>query len=244
MKALLPTPRQPKQRIPTGSSKKSIKPWPPVALLSCLKRRAASVHAAPTVGAADRASKGQDEWYRASYAVFMPQKSGDPASPAELLKRVACAYSWVPTIARADPRTHFHEMQLAVAKVRDVERRTPYSAARVRKARKHLVRTFQRALMIDDNSDSTVIASKVMHFWHPDLAPMIDTNVAKAWKSLKPASVWLRALKDAGNPQLRTISSQPTLDQYLAYWEIAYKLRECGGGIDYHALDQLLFRLA
>jgi len=29
-----------------------------------------------------------------------------------------------------------------------------------------------------------VIASKIVHFWHAELAPMIDVNVANAWKDI------------------------------------------------------------
>jgi hypothetical protein len=183
MKGPLPTPRPSKRGVSTPPPKVILEQLSRFTLLAKLKRISALTHTSHALAAADKALKGPDVWYRASYDFFMSRQNRDPASTTEFLKRVAYAYSWVPTIARADPRTHFVKVQIAVEQVRDAESRIPYSIERVRKARSNLLKTVQRALMIDDDNGATVVASKVMHFWDRKLAPMIDTNIAQAWKT-------------------------------------------------------------
>jgi hypothetical protein len=89
-----------------------------------------------------------------------------------------------------------------------------------------------------------VIASKILHFWHAELAPMIDVNVAKAWKDLTPASLWADVLSASGDSEVLSISESPTIEEYLSYWEFAYRLRQFPGGPTYRNLDQRLFFFA
>ncbi len=145
---------------------------------------------APSLKAIQKATKkgalvGPDAWYQASYDIFMPRTNFDPASAAEFLRRVAYAYSWAPTIARADPRKNFVNVKGRIEYLRNVERRTPYQPDAVRLVRKLAISSVQRALHISDDKGAVVIVSKVLHFWDFELAPMIDANIARAWKTMR-----------------------------------------------------------
>ena len=84
-----------------------------------------------------RKLQGTDLWYRASYNVFASPEHKDPSSATEFLHRVAYAYSWVATIAKADPIPHFVRVKSAVRKVRRAESQIPYSLFSVRTAREN-----------------------------------------------------------------------------------------------------------
>ena len=87
------------------------------------------------------------------------------------------------------------------------------------------------------STDHSVVAvSKVLHFWNPELAPMIDANVVVGLKAL-PDSTWKGFKKDIlGDVRKR---------RYLWYWELAFQLRaSCQTKpVGYRMLDELLFQL-
>jgi hypothetical protein len=185
---------------------------------------------------------GTDAWYQGSYSVFTASPPTEPASAEEFLRIVACAYSWVATIPDADPRPHFDSVRAAIEHVTEVEANSSNDIQKVRNARASAIQKVKDALGIASVEGSVVITSKVLHFWRPSLAPMIDVNVATAWKELADIDErWTAALQGSGNDRISTLSKLPRTEQYLSYWQLAYRLRGIAGGPSYRDLDELMF---
>jgi hypothetical protein len=195
-----------------------------------------------SAAAATGALTDTDAWYQASYPVFTATHVANPKTRDGFLTIVAYAYSWVATIPTTDPRSHFERVRDAIQAIREAKCGSTYDAVGVRALRSAAVTSVQRALGIDSTAGSVVIASKVLHFWNSELAPMVDANVANGWRKLHQInSDWGEALSTSGNDRVTTISSHPGLEQYLSYWELVYRFgQHCG--ISYREFDKLMFR--
>jgi hypothetical protein len=154
---------------------------------------------------------GTDAWYQASYDVFVGGKARDYD---QFVRAVAYAYSWVATIPKAAPRD---SQVRAIKKAAEI-------AMRDTESRADLLQETRAALRIN-GKNSYVVVSKVLHFWDPTLAPMIDSWVYKALEELnirRPA--------------------------YIEYWRFADRAirlaRESKkiSNLDYRLLDELLFQ--
>jgi hypothetical protein len=115
----------------------------------------------------------------------------------------------------------------AIAAIMTAERATHNNEAAVRAARLQALRVVQGALSIADVAESVVIVSKVLHFWDADLAPMIDANVGVGSERLAASPHWREALRASGNPRIKKLSDPPRVEQYVSYWEFAYRCRAC-----------------
>ena len=181
------------------------------------------------------ALSGTDAWYQASYNVFASNPR--PTSPTDFVKTVAFALSWVASIPEGNPSVAFKAISEAADKVRAAEQNVGNEASVRQDARRRAVQAVQTGLSLQ-RKDSVVIASKVLHFLDPDLAPMIDINVSLGWKKLE---------KEFGPLMEYTISEHPFSHQYLAFWEFAfgarYHFRDRTPALTYRRLDELLFQL-
>jgi hypothetical protein len=192
--------------------------------------------------AAENAARANtDAWYDASYPVFTAKTTSGRITRNVFLGIVAHAYSWVASIPKTDPRPYLVRVQRSVKAVLKAEQLSLYTSDTVRNARSKAIHSVRSALGIHNTAGSVVIASKVLHFFNPDLAPMVDVNVAMAWKKLDERSPdWRKLLSASGNSRVKKISLQPRLEQYLSYWEVAYQFRK-REGITYRDFDKLLF---
>lgn len=102
-------------------------------------------------------------WYTVSYSSFLNQPV---RTKADLIRLIAFAYSWMPTIPEVHAKKADWDQLLGL--IRDFKGR--------KNCRKEL---FRRLVPLVNNS--IVGASKVFHFIAPDQAPILDSRVAKAW---------------------------------------------------------------
>jgi len=192
----------------------------------------------------DEARKGikatKDAWYQASYDAFLPKEHRAPETPEQFLRIVAYAYAWVPTIGTLSPAFSFPTISHAIREIAIRERQVPYNPRDVQTARRDTVQAIQAALGTKSPA-SVVVASKILHFWDRSLAPMIDRNIAKAWKRLAADREWKDALGEMPGFSNLRISLSPGMNAYLKYWEFAYQLRKCSEQFDYRRLDELMF---
>jgi hypothetical protein len=163
---------------------------------------------------------GTDAWYQASYAVFSKRNN---RSLDDFVCVTAFAYSWVSKIPTCGTtRKQFAEFSKAVKQVEAAKSKQERSAAQAT-----LFKVTQSATGMR-NKDSMVVVSKVLHFWDPTLAPMVDK--------------WSRnALRRLGVVATRS---------YTEYWEFLDRLisrladsRTGSRHLDYRKLDEYLFQL-
>ena len=144
---------------------------------------------------------------------------------------IAAAYSWLP---RNNPTASPTEMDFDA--LRDASDAAiavpPGDVTKMRAARQKVLEQARVALRVG-GKDSIVTISKVLHFWLPTFAPMIDVNVKYALKELMSAT-----------PPPRILTRQG----YLWYWELADALVEAAAAagkpaLNYRRLDEMLFLL-
>ena len=183
------------------------------------------------------AAGSKNAWYETSYPIFTAL--GPPTCRGDFVKRIAFAYSWLATIPKAEPADgHFKAVKDAVGGVLKEDSLSdgledPDDLMQRRwKVRKELTEIVQEALHMK-TGHSVVAVSKVLHFWQPELAPMIDGNVSEGLKAL-PAH-----LRDGF---IDNLTGDVRMSRYLWYWELAFRMRG-DQSIDYRRLDQLLFLL-
>ena len=195
------------------------------------KRRVDEVHKRAKQQKKPGRLTGVDAWYQASYDVF--KASGRPRNRADFIRIIAYAYSWLPrnNPAACPTDEEFRELANAVQAATDAYT-TGASASELKAARKKLIGRAQTAVGVE-GPDSIVTVSKVLHFWDPKLAPMIDRHVA-------------RALNHLPGQLLKTVALKT--DPYLDYWAFADRLIAASKAhpiteLSYRKLDELLFQL-
>ena len=107
-----------------------------------------------------------DAWYRKSEPIFRSQQI---RSESDLIKLVAFAYSWMPTIPEWRCELDWPECEKAFRKLSEGEEGA-------------LEKVLE--LIVPSINNSIVGASKVLHFAYPDNAPIIDSNVVIGWRAL------------------------------------------------------------
>jgi hypothetical protein len=163
---------------------------------------------------------GTDAWYQASYAVFSKHQNRDLE---DFIRVTAFAYSWVSKIPTCGTSARqFAEFVKAVQREAVAKAGSDQS-----KARRELFKVTQASTGMR-NENSMVVVSKVLHFWDPARAPMIDT--------------WSRkALRRLGLVATRS---------YPEYWDFLDRIikrsgqkRTGLGPLDYRKVDEYLFQL-
>lgn len=105
-------------------------------------------------------------WYSRSESIF--------ASPQAITKKnfvrlIAYAYSWMPTVPKWDVEL---DWSLCGPALRELKKRGINALEETTKA------------IIPWTNNSIVGASKVLHFFYPEVASIIDSNVVRAWRAL------------------------------------------------------------
>jgi hypothetical protein len=141
---------------------------------------------------------GVDAWYQASYDVFT---GGPRKTLADYIIVIGHAYSWLP---RNNPvacptKAEFREFREAIETMRKHGAR-PGAGRKRNDHRKILIEKTRAALKIN-SPNSIVTVSKVLHFWNPSLAPMIDANVVDALRVI--------AVSQSQSPSLEGYLSTP-----------------------------------
>lgn len=103
------------------------------------------------------------DWYELSYRAFLNQ----PVETKEdVIRLIACAYSWMPTIPDVKPDVDWNRLIDLIG-----ELKTGNTANR-----RELL-----SILVPMVNNSIVGSSKVLHFIAPELVPIIDSRVVKAW---------------------------------------------------------------
>jgi hypothetical protein len=184
--------------------------------------------------ASNQSLRGPDAWYQNSYPAFVAH--APPETLDDLLRIIAFAYSWLATIPEARPnQAHLKAIKKAIEALRRLSDGEKHKTER-RAARDALITAVQAAVGIR-TEDSIVAVSKVLHFWDPGLAPMIDRNVVIGWRTLNAHAT---AALDI-DPSSRKAG-------YLDYWELTDQLIKRSGErpgirLSYRRIDELLFQL-
>lgn len=179
-----------------------------------------------------------DRWYKRSYRFLVQNR---PVSAEVLVHTMAAAGSWVHLIPTACPGKD----KKAIRRLSECLRILASGAAGRSMAglRQDVLRAAQEAYGLKRDSEAVVVLSKALHFLRPRLVPMIDTNIARAWKSLtrKKRFKWLVA-----RFKTRSLISakRPTQGDFLNYWDIAHCLTDGGRRLSYRELDEYLFSYA
>ena len=147
-------------------------------------------------------SKGREEiskesWFNVSAKVF---QSHGIENEEDLIKLIAFAYSWMPTI----PSYHVKEIDIG------------FLIANLKKLRKNEEFDIEQTLrnLIPLTNKSIVGASKVLFFVNNQIIPIIDSRVVACWN--KQIADKEKGLK------IRNIDSKDIdkkIDSYLHYWD-------------------------
>jgi hypothetical protein len=186
-----------------------------------------------------RRATATDRWYERSYPYLVQDTR---ITKASLVRAMAAAGSWVNVIPTASPGEDSRAIAALAQSLKNLERASPRNRDRARKA---VVEAARNAFGLEGDSERIVVLSKALHFLRPKLVPMIDTNVARAWKSLvrKKAFHWLGA-RFKTKSLIAPGHKRPMKADFIKYWEIADQLSGNGKRLSYRELDELLFRYA
>lgn len=183
------------------------------------------------------------QWYDRSYSVFIAPIHDEKPCDA-VVRAMAYAASWVQLIRAARPPENSQVVARLIAALDAISHPLrQYSESEYRAA----VLAAREAFGVRENGESIVLLSKAMHFFRPTIAPMIDTNVGKAWAALRQAHGFLQpeTLLSGTIGHGKKKRSVPNETDYLRYWPVAKRFAEVGKqtdpGFDFRALDRLLF---
>ena len=175
---------------------------------------------------------GYKYWYKKSAPIFEchPLRNED-----DLIKLVAFAYSWMPKVP------------LNYKKLRDWEK-FKNEVKRLRRndntVRKPLINS-----LIPVANNSIVGASKVLYFLSPKNTPIIDSNVASAWRKL----LYDNDIRKIQNKEIAPIPSSygaftqklPKKDHvelYIKYWDNLFMwANECGPRVTHRDIEKYLY---
>jgi len=172
-------------------------------------------------------------WYRRSEQVFT---NHDIRDENDLIKLVAFAYSWMPTIPTICRKIkNWEPFELEVKKLRsnDLE------------VRKSLISKLMPAA-----NNSIVGASKILYFLSPSNAPVIDRNVVIAWRKLlynnnirniEKKSTIAPIPANFGSIS-KKLSKKRHIDLYIAYWDnLINWANNCGNNVSMRDIEKRLY---
>jgi len=165
----------------------------------------------------------RDNWYDKSYEVF--KKAAKDASyddVEDLIKLIAYAYSWMPTIPTIKTDildAKWPEIKVELLKLKNQKECDP----------KDLI-----DLLFPIVNNSIVGISKVLHFISPKKIPIIDSNVIRGWNKFFDGQYRI-------SPHIYSNNQKKTIDEYMNYMENINTWAQNSQVKDIRKIEVLLF---
>lgn len=143
-------------------------------------------------------------WYELSYSAFLNQPT---KTKEDLIRIIAFAYSWMPTIP--DINSENTKWDRLIELINELKQGSIVN-------RKELL-----SLLTPLVNNSIVGSSKVLHFIAPNLAPIIDGRVTKAWNKRFGLGKTGYEFKRPNSYFFKEESGMnKVIEVYLKYWDV------------------------
>lgn len=164
-----------------------------------------------------------ENWFKESYKVFISTQS--PIRKHDLIKLIAFAYSWMPTIPNLNNASE--DIWAEILKyINQIQQGKDENLERL------------LLLLVPIINNSIVGTSKVLHFVSPHTIPIIDSRVIKAWNKIFAAR---RDLRLKGVLVTRD-NVQKVVVNYLEYRSNMFKWKKaCGNAVTLRDIESMLY---